>query len=158
MPWPYQVLTINRQALVDAINASVGKVKYRLGAKPKMSAVPGQPGFRVCDCSGYVRWMLHQLGVHCPDGSWYQQDWCKQRGFKSTTYSNARLSDDRLRLAFINTAPGKVGHVWFIINGYTIECYGGHGTGRRPWNANLSGGRRLDTLADACYVLTGPLS
>jgi hypothetical protein len=150
----YHTIKINRAKLVELIKASEGKVKYRLGAKPHMDAVPGKPGFLVCDCSGYVRWLLYNLGVKdFPDGSWYQRAWCDSHNFKRTAYEHAVLKDDRLRIAFIDGGNGKVGHVWLVINGKTIESCGGRGTCRRPWDA-----KTLKTKVDHCYVLTNLLS
>ena len=151
---PYKTIEIQRPALVHLIKCSVGRARYRLGAKPKMEAIPGTPGFLVADCSGYVRWLLYNLGVRdVPDGSWNQERWCITKKFKPTDYSNAGLRDDRLRIAFINAAAGKAGHIWLVINGQTIESCGGVGTTRRPWDTPV-----LKSKVAACYVLTDPLS
>ena len=150
----YKTITIQRPTLVHLIKCSVGRAKYRLGAKPKMEAIPGTPGFLVADCSGYVRWLLYNLGVRdVPDGSWNQERWCITKKFKPTDYSNAGLRDDRLRIAFISPKAGTPGHVVLVINAQTIESYGGVGTGRRPWNTPV-----LLKRVDACYVLTDPLT
>ena len=150
----YKTLTISRPTLVHLIKCSVGKARYRLGAKPRMDAIPGTPGFLVADCSGYVRWLLHNLGVRdVPDGSWHQEKWCITKKFKPTDYSNAALKDDRLRIAFIAAKGSTPGHVVLVINGQTIESCGGVGTTRRPWDTPV-----LKSKVAACYVLTDPLS
>lgn len=150
----YKTLTIQRPTLVHLIKCSVGRARYRLGAKPKMEAIPGTPGFLVADCSGYVRWLLYNLGIKdVPDGSWNQEKWCITRKFKPTSYANAGLKDDRLRIAFISAKAGTPGHVWLTINGQTIESCGGVGTTRRPWDTPT-----IKQKVAACYVLTEPLS
>jgi hypothetical protein len=132
----------------------VTKIKYSLGAKPRMGAIPGL-GFGKADCSGFVRWLVYGAShgkVSMPDGSWHQQRWCERMGFKRTSYGTFGLNDDRLRIAFISPKKGKIGHVWLCINGMTIESYGGHGAGRRPWNTPV-----LLRNVDSCYVLTEPM-
>jgi hypothetical protein len=74
------------------------------------------------------------------------------QGKPSYDEGNAGLEDGRLRIAFIATKPGHVGHVWLILNGKTIESWGGHGPGRRSWNV-----KALRERVTSCYVLTNPL-
>jgi cell wall-associated NlpC family hydrolase len=129
-------------------------IKYRLGAKARMAAVPVED-FRSIDCSGFVRWLVYNSThgeVLMPDGSWHQQEWVKSQGFKRTDYKYAGLNDSRVRIAFINTKGKKVGHVWLIVNSQTIESYSGRGAGRRPWNTPV-----LLKNVDACYVLSDPI-
>ena len=132
MPDGFKTIKVDRSRLVDLMEACYGK-HYRFGAKVALDAAPSS--FDECDCSGFVRWLLHgstsdQLEV--PDGSWNQHQWCRTNGFKATDYSAvAGLKDSRLRIAFIEPRRGRAGHVWLIINGGTIESYGGHGPGRR---------------------------
>ena len=150
----YATITFPRDKLVAAINASVGKVSYRLGAKPKLGSVPGTPGHKVTDCSGYVRWLMWELGQAIPDGSWHQEKWCIVRKFKPTSYkAHAGLKDDRLRIAFIAAKGSTPGHVFLIANGMTIEACGGAGTTRRPWDTPV-----LKQKVAACYVLTEPMN
>jgi hypothetical protein len=134
------------------MNSSFGEVKYELGTKPSFGAKP-EIDFKTADCSGFVRWLLYGASngkVRIALGSWYQHKWCKDEGFKHVVYSEvAGLKDSRLRIAFIEAHGGKVGHVWLTINGQTIECYGGHGAGRRPWDTPV-----LLNNVSACYVLT----
>jgi hypothetical protein len=148
-------ITIDKTKLMRFHNAAQGSVKYNLGSKPKIGTMP-VTGFRFSDCSGYVRWLIAAATTNeiiPPDGSWYQQKWCKEQGLKLTDYhAVAGLGDNRLRIAFINSGKNKVGHVWLVLNGQTLECCGRKGVCRRPWNTAV-----LKNEVDACYVLTNPL-
>jgi cell wall-associated NlpC family hydrolase len=141
--------------LCFSFSGFVAKVKYIFGAKPALGDIPGL-GFFSSDCSGFVRWLIHGAThgqVKMPSGSWYQQAWVKKEGYKKTSYLlHAGLHDNRLRIAFINPKNGIPGHVWLVINGQTIESYGGHGAGRRKWDTPV-----LLKNVDACYVLTEPM-
>ena len=146
-------LPIDRNRLILCIDKTVGTVKYKLGAKPVINAEPGT--FTKSDCSGYLRWILHQatwLKIIPPDGSWNQHEWCKRQDFKLCPYSDAAKSDSILRIAFIEAHDGKPGHVWLVISGKTIECCSRRGACRRAWN-----GPTLKNSVSACYVLTKPL-
>ncbi|MFA5376460.1 MAG: hypothetical protein WC455_12010 [Dehalococcoidia bacterium] len=146
-----KTIPIDRAELVRRMNACFGVVKYRLGSKPNLYHLP--PAFKTSDCSGFVRWLLFQAShetVKIAPGSWYQQEWCKAQGFKKVVYKDvAGLMDSRLRIAFIDGVGSKVGHVWLVCNSMTIECYGGHGCGRRAWDTPV-----LLNNVDATYVLT----
>jgi cell wall-associated NlpC family hydrolase len=129
----------------------VSTIKYLLGAKPRMGAIPGA-GFSKADCSGFVRWLIHgatHSEVTMPDGSWHQQQWAIKKRFRKVPYDHCGLHDSRLRIAFIRAKRGKVGHVWLTINGMTIESCGGRGATRRPWDTPA-----LLHNVDSCYVLT----
>ncbi len=146
-----KTIPIDRIELIRLMNACYGVVKYKLGAKPRLGSMP-VTSFKTSDCSGFVRWILYGAShgkVKILPGSWYQQKWCREQGFEKVSYSDAALLDSKLRIAFINTEGGKIGHVWLIINGRSIEAYGGHGVGRRKWNNKV-----LLANVDACYVLT----
>ncbi len=156
-----KTIPVDRAELVRLMKLSfsfasraVTYIKYLLGGKLRMGSDP--PSANAVDCSGYVRWLIYGA-THgqtlMPDGSWYQQEWCKSQGFKRTDYGHCILHDSRLRIAFINPRAGKVGHVWVIINGQTIESYGGHGAGRRAWDTPA-----LINNVSACYVLTDVLT
>jgi hypothetical protein len=156
-----KTIDVNKDLLVKAMKQCfrfdtkfTSTVKYLFGAKPKLGSIPGI-AFNRADCSGFVRWLIDSATEHkniMPDGSWNQWQWCKQQGFKETSYLNCGLKDNRLRIAFMRAKDGEAGHVWLIVNGLTIESYGGHGTGRRKWNTSI-----LLREVDACYVLTEPL-
>lgn len=155
---PFAMLTVSRLHLIEAMNSCFkGKHRYKMGAKPRLGAKP--ESFVQTDCAGFVRWLLYACTnpkAKLDMGSWYQNQWCAKQNFKDAVYREvAGLKDSRLRIAFI--APGSMGkgsdgHVWLIINGQTIESYGGKGPGRRPWNNKTL----LDNVT-SCYVLTDVL-
>lgn len=152
--YPFPTLKINITALLKMVGRAAGK-KYRLGNKPHLDKTITE--WATSDCSGYVRWLLYQVADSHPKiplGSWNQAEWCRGEKFKLTSYEkHAGLKDNRLRIAFIKPKLGKSGHVWLILNGYTIECYGGHGCGRRPWDTPV-----LYDNVYACFVLTEPMA
>lgn len=145
-----KTIPVNKPVLVDFMNKCLNKISYELGAKARFGAKPLRD-FTKIDCSGFVRWLIHMAsGVRMPDGSWNQRVWCQKQGFKQNPYKSvAGLKDNRLRIAFIDPTKGKSGHVWLIINGKTIESYGGHGVGRRRWNS-----LGLYLKAKYCFTLT----
>ncbi len=148
------MMPIDRNKLIDAMKRSDGVVKYRLGAKPRLDSVPGK-GFKTSDCSGFVRWILYWSTtgrVTIPLGSWHQNEWFRNHKYPVCPYSDCAKADSVLRIAFIFGDGGKVGHVWLVINGRTIESYGGKGFGRRAWNTRV-----LIDNVDACYVISNRL-
>jgi cell wall-associated NlpC family hydrolase len=153
----YATLDVDRAELIRLMSPCfrlLTKIRYSLGAKPRMGAVPGV-GFKKADCSGFIRWLINGAtfgkDADMPDGSWFQHKWAKER-FREVPYAECARMDSKLRIAFIPTKNGRVGHVWLCVNGRTIESYGGHGAGRRPWNTPV-----LLNQVTACYVLTDPL-
>ena len=150
-----KIIGVDRAELVRLMNACFGRVEYELGAKaPALSCKPEQ--INAIDCSGFVRWLIYNAThgqVTMPDGSQNQLAFCRKSDYKSTDYDNTSLLDNRLRIAFMSPAHGQQWprHVWLIINGQTIESYGGHGPGRRTWNNHI-----LKPVS-ACFVLTNPL-
>lgn len=156
-----RVVEIDRHKLVEAMTPVLGKAKYGLGRKWAIDAQPAQLIGKPVDCSGFVRWLLHQASggqVTMPDGSWHQRNWCHDQGFADVNYAEASKCDSRLRIAFMLPEMNhsgeqlRPGHVWLIISGKTIESCGGKGPTRRAWNTPT-----LYTNADACFVLTDPL-
>jgi len=115
----------------------------------------GQVDFATIDCSGFVRTLLDYASdgatAPMPDGSWQEDSWFAKTGFKPTEYATCALSDGHLRVA-IHHPGGRggdpVGHIWLATNGHTIESYGGHGPGERPWNHPW-----FIASADDCFVL-----
>lgn len=146
-----KLLDMNDEKFFREIKACLGVVKYKLGAKPGLHDEPGID-FKLSDCSGFVRWLLFKGTdgkTTLPDGSWIQETWCDNEGFNKNPYASvADNKDDYLRVAFIKAYRGKVGHIWLIHNGKTIECYGGVGVGRRPWNTKTL----LKEVSD-CYTI-----
>ena len=130
------------------INAGVS---YELGAKPAFDAEPS--AIRSSDCSGWSRYLIYHGSNHAlalPEESWQQHEWCEDQGLQKVNYVAVGAISSRLLACFIDpaTSPGGIGHVFLSHGGQTIECYGGHGAGRRAWNASIESGRT--TLADAC--------
>lgn len=134
-----------------------GRVRYELGAKPRLGADSRE--VVVADCSGYIRWLLDRCGVRLPDGS--QQQWAYVRDvlkWKAVPYDQlgANRAEGPLWIAFkpaSKDARGHVrhGHVWLVVSErgetpWTIECYTRVGVGSRPWRA-------LKPVAAACYVV-----
>lgn len=144
-------IRIDRLRLIGSMKACFGAVKYQMGAKPRLHGMP-LDDFTRADCSGFVRWLVHRASygkTTLPMGSWYQRRWCQGHDLKLTDYAHCGLGDNRLRIAFFNPRPGRSGHVWLVINGQTIECYGRHGVGRREWDTPV-----LADNVDFCFVLT----
>lgn len=149
MGWPWKASAIDRRKLDALIAASAG-IKYGWGAKPGKRK---RSQFVEADCSGYVQWLLGQLGVSgVPAGSWLQNQWLLDNNYKPTTYAMCGLSDDRLRIGYFPAKGTAPGHIWLCWNGQTIESYGGRGFGRRAWNTAV-----LLRNNPLCYVLTEPL-
>lgn len=130
---------------------TVGRVKYRLGAKPRLGS--DSSGFALSDCSGWARWALDRAGLRLPDGSQTQWAWCEQQGLHQLAhYSDAATyaSDDPTALFIAFEAAHPIGHVWlgWSENGKmrTHECCGSHGVYSRSWEA-------LQGIAAACYRL-----
>jgi hypothetical protein len=129
----------NKQAAYDV------HIPYLMGGKdPKCGqGLIDYP--RGIDCSGFARtllmWAAHGLLNDMPDGSWAEDPWFVSAGFKAGDYNaymaNAMNNDGFLRIA-IHRPGGRggdpTGHVWILVNGHSVESYGGHGPGERPWN------------------------
>lgn len=147
----FAVLPLAAALLLSALAACQFRgVGYGLGSKapeghPPQPQFSVKPNFRRIDCSGFVRWALWVAtkgAVLLPDGSAVQNDWCAAMGLKRTDYANCALQDGHVRLCFHrpNGRGGdRMGHVWLVYGdgsgvAMTLESYGGHGPGRRPWN------------------------
>lgn len=149
----YTTLEINRKRLETEIKQSINAgIKYKLGAKASPLSKSWE-SIKAIDCSGFVRKFIHDLcDYDIGDGSYIQRGNISKAGFKPTFYYNCNLNDNRLRIAFMNPVLGKSGHVWLIINGKTLESFGGHGPGRRDWDEGI-----LKRAVDFCFVLTEPV-
>jgi len=118
-------------------------IKYELGGKApedELSAFP--PKYDAIDCSGWIRAAIAYATdglIVIPDGSENQHDWFASHDFKPTNYENTALRDNRLRVAFLfpDDTSERVGHVWFIRNGKTLESHGGTGPSSRYWNTPI---------------------
>jgi cell wall-associated NlpC family hydrolase len=146
-----KTISIDRSVLMAIIKATVGRVRYRWGAKPKLNISPEK--VEESDCSGFVRYVLYMSTggkVKLPLGSWCQRQWFISEGFEKVPYSHCSKVDSRLRVAFINPLKGKPGHVWLVASGRSIESCGGKGAVRRAWNTQIL------LKSDACFIL-GPM-
>ena len=144
------VFTVNRAKLIEIMNKTFGSCKYKLGAKPKVIYPPEK--IKYSDCSGYVRYVLYHTvepAIILPSGSWYQEQWAIAN-LTPCQYSDASKLDSIVRIAFIGKAArqNKPGHVWLIVNGRTVECYGGVGAGRREWDIPV-----LVERKPRCYII-----
>ena len=146
----YMVDYFQLMNLTDALRKD-GHIKYSLGSKPALSADPS--AIKSSDCSGFVRYLLYHasgmtLDIDPRGGTYWQNEWCKEHKLDAVDYSTAALGDGWLRIAFIHGGTGKIGHVWLILGGQTIECHGGVGPDRRPWDVGV-----LKSGVNACYKL-----
>jgi hypothetical protein len=149
------MLRIDRAELVRAMNSCIrAKVRYRLGAKARPVEEPGVD-FNVLDCSGFLDWLINRAThgvVDLPAGSWFENKWFAEHGFAKVPYLDCAKVDDRLRLGCFPARDGIPGHIWLVINGLTIECCGGKGVCRRPWDTSV-----LFKKVFSCYLLTDVL-
>jgi hypothetical protein len=141
-------------------NWCIGRIHYQMGAKcsnlgkfPPTFDLNGQPCMGV-DCSGFVRAILDYATIGSfaiPDGSFVQDEWLKTQGFPSVPYDDCSCDDNYVRIA-IHRPGGRsgdpTGHIWLCTHAHTVESYGGHGPGNRPWDTPL-----LVSLVDDCYRL-----
>lgn len=139
-----------QQYVASAITADVG---YGLGSKCPGADIGRLPiPYSRIDCSGFIRCVIAAATrerVMMPDGSYIQNDWCAERGFKRSVYANAALEDGHWRLCFHRpNSEDEIGHVWLVHNGVTTESYGGHGPGHRAWSSPV-----LLALATDVYVV-----
>ena len=145
-----KLILVNTAKLVSVVtNMRTAKVEYKLGAKaPSLKSLVSD--IKQIDCSGFVRYAMYQAtsgAVIMPDGSWNQDDWCRKQGFAAVNYQKtAGTLDHRLRIAFMH---GGIGHVWFVLDGQTIESRGHVGPSRRDWQTPI-----LFNHACKCYLLT----
>lgn len=150
------LIKVDTAKLLRLHGAVQGRVRYVFGAKARPLCGGPEALAKGVDCSGYVRWLMYhcsKAGYTFPDGSTLQADWCRKQGFKQTSYRlNGGWEDGRLRIAFIApTKKRRPGHVWFVLNGQTIESAGGKGPTRRSWLTPV-----LLERVETCYVLTEP--
>jgi hypothetical protein len=130
-----KTIEVNRELLVELIKKTCDTktIKYKMGTKCKIDA--DSADIKQIDCSGFVRWLIYRIsGFEMVDGSFLQRLSLDNLGFQHCNYTDCAKMDDVLRIAFITPEDGKAGHVFLVCNGQTVESYGGHGVGRRPWN------------------------
>lgn len=155
----YPNLGVNVQGLQEYLTACINHgVKYDFGAKcPEKSLGKLPIPFSKIDCSGYVRSAIAHASagkIITPDGSWNQGAWLQAHGYKITDHENCQLIDNHLRICVHHSDTlDETGHVWFVLNGKTMESWGGHGPGSRPWNSPLHSGVTLNRLATLTFAV-----
>ena len=113
----------------------MGGKEHHLGTFP-----PTYPGI---DCSGFARasvFYASQGEVVLPDGSVNELDWCTHLPFARASYEDCARPDNVLRIAFHRpTKDEPIGHVWLVLNRYTLESYGAKGPGSRSYDVPILG-------------------
>lgn len=139
-------MQISRGILKSVFGKMKGRTKYLLGAKaPSLSVDSGDVD--KIDCSGFSRLAISKASGgtwKIPDGSQNQLAYFEDLAEKGVIHKLAKPSDvglpavaadeNRVFIAFIKAKPGKVGHVWLIQGGKTMESHGGKGVNSRPWD------------------------
>jgi len=160
--YPYPSLALD-PAKIAALTESLMNAGFAYGLGAKIEPLSDQAedvpqSQRKVDCSGFVRWAIyHALGCptdyDVPDGSYNEHhQWADGVGFKTSDYAAGFLSDNAVRIAFLepSQSPENIGHVLLLINGATCESHGSHGPDMRHWGA-------LSFMRDmSLYVLSPP--
>jgi len=110
------------------------------GMKGKVADLTSEPeSVQRLDCSGFVEYLFYKItqpGVNIASGSANQEEWFKKR-YARVPYTDAARCDSILRIAFRDATKSQpVRHVWFIVNGATIESTrkaGNHGPTSLSW-------------------------
>lgn len=150
---PSKRISISNLALTEFMNATLGgRIKYGLGAKASPLTI-NPSKIKKIDCSGYVQYLLYKVSsgsIRIKAGSWHQNEYFKTQRFEKIDYeTEAARSDGILRLGyFYGGGGGGIGHIWFVLNGQTIESSGGKGPNRRAWNTAV-----LKRKVEQCYVI-----
>ena len=149
----FTTMTFDLQMAIQIVkNLVTSGYQYGLGSKIELSAAqpphclvaPGQHN-PSCDCSALQRYLVYRCsGITIPDGSFTEDDWYRDNGFKHTAVPapNSPVYAD-MNPAFLyscfcrtGTRGEKIGHVWFsyIVNNVwmTLESHGGRGPDSRP--------------------------
>ena len=139
-------MSVSLALVKECFAHTVGRVKYKLGAKPALGSDSSMCS--LSDCSGWVRWALDRAGLALPDGSATQHEWCAAH-LREVSYKDAATLADPSRLFIAFIVPGKgIGHVWLLNAGASLECRGHTGVSSRPWNNPT-----LLNAVSACYEL-----
>lgn len=111
--------TATGNKVVDIARSYVGKVRYRLGAKP--SASEDNPSY--WDCSGFITWLDKRYGTgKIPGGAHYQYQYAQQTGQLFTDLSKLRPGD----LIFLDTGFKGGAGAW-LNNASHVGIYAGNG-------------------------------
>ncbi len=151
-PVAVKKLTINGKLLHAFVDAMTdGHCKYSFGTKASPLTIETAKVKKI-DCSGFVQYLLYtvttnHLKIHA--GSWHQNEYFETNNFAQVDYATeASNKDNVLRLGYYKGSPG---HIWFVLNGMTIESSGGKGPNRRLWST-------LKTKVQRCYVIANVTS
>jgi len=104
------------------------------------------------DCSGLSRWMAYRAtdgALTIPEGSENQHQWCIDHGLPKADYHGiGEHGAGRLFICFEDPTP--TGHVWFVdgTTKGTLESYGHHGPGSRPYDLDM-----FFRIVDACFEI-----
>ena len=101
----------------DAEGRAVGKVSDLTCSPDRIAKL---------DCSGLVEYVFFKIttpSVNLASGSFNQMTWFRAQGhYLNVPYADAARRDSTLRLGYRKSTPRrKVAHIWFIINGRSIE-------------------------------------
>jgi hypothetical protein len=148
----HATLEVDKNKLVAWVEACLAaNMGYSLGAKAASLACQPMAGHCI-DCSGFSRWALYHATYFktlMPDGSQNQLQWCADQDFKVSDFASTENVDNILRIAFHKCDQAeRIGHVWFVLNGKTIESCGGEGPCRRDWNTPV-----LERLCNAVFCV-----
>ena len=98
------------------------------------------------DCSGFAQEAFYlAANLRLPEGSWQIRDYLAlsaqkanhlvERVHRGDLYSKACQNRGAVLCCTIDPVQGvHSGQIWFVVDGWTCESYGGHGVGRRLWN------------------------
>lgn len=123
-------------------------ISYRWGSKPVRTGFRDTALVLTSDCSGWAQYLLWRQGIEWPEGSVEQHEHVRASGYPPVHYVAAATSQG-LFGAFIEPVPNEhAGHVLFLRDGETLECWGGGGVDTRRWNTGV-----LLREVAACYLL-----
>jgi hypothetical protein len=128
-----------------------GHVSYEGNAKCGDPSSKQPEDIKKLDCSGLIEYLFYWITnphVDISSGSSHQEDWFSQR-YPWVKYQDAGRCDGMLRIAFRHRGRNPHRHVWFILNGRTIESTPkgpGSGPTRFGWHDRVS-------EAHSCFLL-----
>jgi len=132
---------VSLEALLELYEHMKKRVKYVYGAKASSLSMDSHDITGI-DCSGWTRYALAKATggqLVLPDGSQVQLAWAENSLHKLDKYSDVLYAKDdpnRLFIAFLRVTPNrKIGHVWLVHQGMTLESHGGVGVDSRPWDS-----------------------
>lgn len=127
--------TISRNLFFILFSHMKNRVTYKWGAKAdKLWA--DSATYSHFDCSGFQQFIIFrssQGGIHLPEGSADQHQWCIDNGLEQKDYADVCANRDYARIFICFMAPTDThpGHVWCVCAGVTYECYGSGGVNSR---------------------------